>query len=287
VQQAPQRAARPAATAGSPGRHRRLASTTYAGISPHLRLSHRPSLPASSGSQPGPVGRALRGTVRIRAAVARHPKVAAGWSFAGRRSVTRRCYRAGLGGVRGSGAPGSGVAERAPAQQAAEPRIPRPATALAMRSPRWPTRRRTIATAPDKVANHANEPQPMAASSATGGGGVSDAGGGRGGEDGSPRHDGQRVGRGRDQRGSGKARPGSQSPHRFRRCGSAAPTPGCGPRSRAAGRLARYERPSGLASPDGRNAGGIFRRCTGRNGAAREPGLGTSNQRHERVALYG
>ncbi len=50
VQQAPQRPARPAATAGSPGRHRRLAaSTTNPGISPRLRLSHRPCLPASSG----------------------------------------------------------------------------------------------------------------------------------------------------------------------------------------------------------------------------------------------
>jgi hypothetical protein len=35
------------------------------------------------------------GTVRIRTAVARHPKVAAGWSFAVRQPVTRRCYRAG------------------------------------------------------------------------------------------------------------------------------------------------------------------------------------------------
>src|SRR6266567_4567727 len=48
-------------------------------------------------------GPALRGTVRIRAAVRRHPKVPAGWKVAVRRSVTRRCYRAGAGGVRGPG----------------------------------------------------------------------------------------------------------------------------------------------------------------------------------------
>ena len=37
------------------------------------------------------------------AAAGRHPKVAVGWSSARRRSVTRRCYRDRLGGVRGSG----------------------------------------------------------------------------------------------------------------------------------------------------------------------------------------
>jgi hypothetical protein len=46
---------------------------------------------------------ALRGTVRIRAAVGRHPKVPAGWNLAARRSVTRRCHRGLAGGVRGSG----------------------------------------------------------------------------------------------------------------------------------------------------------------------------------------
>src|SRR6266567_8783869 len=57
-----------------------------------------------AGAQPGPAGLALRGTVRILAAVARHPKVPAGWNAAARRSLTRRCYRAGWGcDVRGSG----------------------------------------------------------------------------------------------------------------------------------------------------------------------------------------
>jgi hypothetical protein len=52
---------------------------------------------------------ALRGTVRIRAAVGRHPKVPAGWNLAARRSVTRRCHR-GLAGVSGDQAelPGRG-----------------------------------------------------------------------------------------------------------------------------------------------------------------------------------
>jgi hypothetical protein len=45
-------------------------------------------------------------TVRTRAAAVRHPKVPAGWNVAVRRSLTRRCYRAGepgsrLGAVRG------------------------------------------------------------------------------------------------------------------------------------------------------------------------------------------
>jgi hypothetical protein len=40
---------------------------------------------------PALVGPALRGTVRIRVAMARHPKVPAGWNIAARRSVTRRC----------------------------------------------------------------------------------------------------------------------------------------------------------------------------------------------------
>ena len=51
--------------------------------------------------QPGPVGPALLGTVRIPACVGRHPKVPAGWNVAARRSVTRRCYRAGRGAVSG------------------------------------------------------------------------------------------------------------------------------------------------------------------------------------------
>ena len=45
-----------------------------------------------NGGQPGPGGPALLGTVRGPAAVGRHPKVAAGWNVAVRRSVTRRCY---------------------------------------------------------------------------------------------------------------------------------------------------------------------------------------------------
>ncbi len=50
-----------------------------------IRLAARPFWPGSSG------------TVRIRVAVGRHPKVPAGWNVAARRSVTRRCYRAGRG----------------------------------------------------------------------------------------------------------------------------------------------------------------------------------------------
>jgi hypothetical protein len=46
----------------------------------------------ANGGQPGPGGPALLGTVRGPAAVGRHPKVAAGWNVAVRRSVTRRCY---------------------------------------------------------------------------------------------------------------------------------------------------------------------------------------------------
>src|SRR5262252_9970930 len=41
------------------------------------------------------------GTVRISACMRRHPKVRAGWNLATRRSVTRRCYRAGWGAVSG------------------------------------------------------------------------------------------------------------------------------------------------------------------------------------------
>jgi hypothetical protein len=44
---------------------------------------------------------ALRGTIRIMAAVARHPKVPAGWNAAAWRSLTRRCYRAGRGAMSG------------------------------------------------------------------------------------------------------------------------------------------------------------------------------------------
>jgi hypothetical protein len=62
--------------------------------------------------QPGPGGPALRGTVRIAAWAGRHPKVPAGWNIAARRSVTRRCYRAGWGRCQGiSPRPGA----RAPA----------------------------------------------------------------------------------------------------------------------------------------------------------------------------
>jgi hypothetical protein len=94
VQQAPQRPSRPAATAGSPGRHRRLAaSTTNPGISPRLRLSHRPCLPASSGcspallarlfgngTNPGRRGASPEGACRVECCCAaiRHPKVLPG-----------------------------------------------------------------------------------------------------------------------------------------------------------------------------------------------------------------
>jgi hypothetical protein len=56
-----------------------------------ISLVSHPSRVADGG-QPGPGGPALRGTVRIPACVARHPKVPAGWNVAVRRSVTRRCY---------------------------------------------------------------------------------------------------------------------------------------------------------------------------------------------------
>ena len=56
-----------------------------------ISLASHP-MPGADGGQPGPVGPALRGTVRIPAAVARHPKVAAGWNVAVRRSAIRRCY---------------------------------------------------------------------------------------------------------------------------------------------------------------------------------------------------
>ena len=59
-------------------------------------VSHLPGQPPipgeANGGQPGPGGPALRGTIRIPAAVARHPKVPAGWSLAAGRSLTRRCY---------------------------------------------------------------------------------------------------------------------------------------------------------------------------------------------------
>jgi len=56
---------------------------------------------ASGLVQPGPFGPALRGTVRIPACAGRHPKVPSGWNIAARRSLTRRCYRAGLGAASG------------------------------------------------------------------------------------------------------------------------------------------------------------------------------------------
>jgi len=65
-------------------------------------LPGQPPMPGGRWRQPGPGGPALRGTIRIAARVGRHPKVPAGWNIAVRRSVTRRCYRAGRGGVRGS-----------------------------------------------------------------------------------------------------------------------------------------------------------------------------------------
>jgi len=46
-------------------------------------------------------GPALGGTVRIPAAVGRHPKVPAGWNIAARRALTPRCYQAGWGEVSG------------------------------------------------------------------------------------------------------------------------------------------------------------------------------------------
>jgi hypothetical protein len=124
VQQAPQRPARPAATAGSPGRHRRLAaSTTNPGISPRLRLSHRPCLPASSGcspallarlfgngTNPGRRGASPEGACRVECCCAaiRHPKVLPG--------------RLGCG-VRGSG-PAAGPGSAASVRLAA-PSLPR------------------------------------------------------------------------------------------------------------------------------------------------------------------
>jgi len=62
----------------------------------YCTVSHLPGQPpipwGPNGGQPGPGGPALRGTVRRPAAVARHPKVAAGWNVVVRRSVIRRCY---------------------------------------------------------------------------------------------------------------------------------------------------------------------------------------------------
>ncbi len=62
--------------------------------------------------QPGPCWPGSSGTVRTRAAVGRHPKVPAGWNVAARRSVTRRCYRAGWGAVSGDQAQLAGPGRR-------------------------------------------------------------------------------------------------------------------------------------------------------------------------------
>jgi hypothetical protein len=50
---------------------------------------------------PALVARLFGETVRIPACTGHHPKVPAGWDVAARRSLTRRCYRAGGGAVSG------------------------------------------------------------------------------------------------------------------------------------------------------------------------------------------
>ena len=55
------------------------------------------------GGQPGPVGPAPLGTVRIAACVRRHPKVSAGWNIAARRSRHPKVLPAGWGRYQGSG----------------------------------------------------------------------------------------------------------------------------------------------------------------------------------------
>jgi hypothetical protein len=100
----------------------------------HPDPAGRAGRPHASGARAGPAADgygsaapcviSLRETVRIRAAMARHPKVAAGWSFSGRRSVTRRCYRSGGGTVAGNQAqlPGRATAlVRLAARRAAIP----------------------------------------------------------------------------------------------------------------------------------------------------------------------
>src|SRR5258708_22277510 len=57
--------------------------------------------PPVAGAQPGLLGPALRGTVRIPACVGRHPKVPARWNVAARRALTRRCYRGRWGAASG------------------------------------------------------------------------------------------------------------------------------------------------------------------------------------------
>ena len=103
VHQAPQRPARLAVTASSPGRHRRLAaSTTNPGISPRLRLSHRPCLPASSGCSPALLVRLFgNGTNPGRRGAS--PEGACRAEYRGAATVTRRGYRAA-----GAGCPPSG-----------------------------------------------------------------------------------------------------------------------------------------------------------------------------------
>ena len=55
------------------------------------------------GGQPGPVGPAPWGTVRIAACVRRHPKVSAGWNIAARRGRHPKVLPAGWGRYQGSG----------------------------------------------------------------------------------------------------------------------------------------------------------------------------------------
>ena len=50
---------------------------------------------------PALLARLFGETVRFPACMGHHPKVPAGWDIAARRSLTRRCYRAGRGAVSG------------------------------------------------------------------------------------------------------------------------------------------------------------------------------------------
>ena len=89
---------------GRASRHGRSRGTFGRWIRIRSTVSHLPGQPPISGNrcgQPGPGGPALWGTVRIAAAVRRHPKVPAGWNIVARRPVTRRCYQAGQGAVSG------------------------------------------------------------------------------------------------------------------------------------------------------------------------------------------
>src|SRR5215471_768363 len=92
---------------GRASRHGRSRGTFGRWIRIRSTVSHLPGQPPISGNrcgQPGPGGPALWGTVRIAAAVMRHPKVPAGWNIGGTATGHTKVLlgRAG-GGVRGSG----------------------------------------------------------------------------------------------------------------------------------------------------------------------------------------